>query len=137
MLEFIVNILKDYGIYLMTIYLIIVTIISNDPLLLLLSISTTILILGKWITNINVCSAGIIECTLRNCNREDSYIYKILDGIVSINKTNIIYVYYFIYLSILIISIIKFYKTGFNLFKLKDYIKYINNKANYIETKLN
>tara|TARA_B110000285_G_C15137571_1_gene628194 strand:+ start:4492 stop:5004 length:513 start_codon:yes stop_codon:yes gene_type:complete len=136
MLDFLVNILRDYGIYLMTIYLIIITIISNDPFLLLFSISTTLLILGKWITDINVCSVGMLECKLRQIKREDSYIYRILDGIVNINKTNIIYVYYLIYFSILIISIIKFYNTGFNLFRLKDYIKYINNKKNYIESKI-
>ena len=43
---------------------------------------TCILIISKWVTNINVCSVGFLECKFRNVSRDDSYVYQVLDNIV-------------------------------------------------------
>ena len=132
-IEFLTRILENYGVYILTIYVFLITMFSNDPFLLLLNISTIILILGKWVTNINVCAAGIVECKLRNVSRTDSYIYRILDGTVKVNQTNIIYLYYILYISMLIITIKKFIDTKFNLFRIQDYIDYINDKVKKVK----
>ncbi len=125
MFEYLFSKVEKNSIYILTIYLIITTLFSNDPFVLLLNISTIFLFISKWVTNINICTAGYLECRLRNVDRTNSYIYRILDGIVSVNKTKFIYFYYTVYMILLVINIIKFYKSGFNLLDYKDYLKYI------------
>lgn len=126
MFEYLFSLAEKNSIYILTLYLLINTFISNDPFVLLLNISMIILIFAKWITNINVCTVGFLECRIRNVSRKESYVYRILDNVVSINKKKIRYFYYTLFATLLIINIRKFYKIGFNIFNYKDYIEYIN-----------
>ena len=56
MFEYLFSKVEKKSIYILTTYLIIATLFSNDPFVLLLNISTIFLFIPKWITNINVCT---------------------------------------------------------------------------------
>ena len=126
MLKEIYNDFRDNAIYLLTFYLLFSTFFIRDPLINLLNISTCILIMSKWFSNINVCSMGILECKLRKVSREKSYVYQVLDNIVDINKRPEKYLFYILYQILLIINFRKFRKSNFNLLNIEHYKEYIN-----------
>lgn len=128
MLLKIYNHLKNNAIYLLTMYLLLTTFFIRDPFINLLNISTCILIISKWVTNINVCSVGFLECKFRNVSRDDSYVYQVLDNIVDINKTTHINFFYLLYIILIIINFRQFRKSKFNLLNIDHYKKYLNIK---------
>ena len=73
---------------------ILITVFINHELFNEASISISIYLLFKWIYNHKKCTVSYIECKIRNIPIKEGVVYRLLDELIQVNKSDYCIVIY-------------------------------------------